>query len=104
MSDISRELDGSAAASVPATFALDGNFPNPFAASTTLRYGLPEAADVTLEVYDALGRAVATVVAERQQPGWHEATWDASGLAAGLYIARLRAGDFVAQRQMVVVR
>lgn len=88
----------------PDAFTLDANYPNPFGASTTIRYGLPEPARVRLDVYDALGRHVATLVNEDQQPAWHEVTFRAEGLAPGVYIVRLRVGDFVSQRQVTLVR
>lgn len=89
---------------VPDDFDLAANYPNPFRSSTTIRYGLPEPADVRLDVYDALGRRVATLVDEEQQPAWHEVEFHGAGLAPGVYIVRLRAGAFVSQRQMVLVR
>jgi hypothetical protein len=89
---------------VPDAFALDANFPNPFRTTTTIRYGLPEPASVRLDVYDALGRRVATLVSEEQQPAWHEVEFHADDLTPGVYIYRLRAGDFVSQRQLTFVR
>jgi len=89
---------------VPDAFTLDANYPNPFHATTTIRYGLSEPAAVRLDVYDALGRRVATLVNEEQQPAWHEVEFFADDLAPGVYIYRLRANDFVSQRQLTLVR
>lgn len=89
---------------VPDVFALDANYPNPFRTATTIRYGLPEPASVRLDVYDALGRRVATLVNEEQQPAWHEVDFYADDLAPGVYIYRLRANDFVSQRQLTLIR
>lgn len=89
---------------IPDAFTLASNYPNPFAVSTTLRYGLPEAADVRLDVYDALGRRVATLVDENQPAAWHEVEFRAGDLAPGVYLYRLRANDFVSQRQLLLVR
>ena len=89
---------------LPKDFTLSSNYPNPFRSSTTIRYGLPEAAAVRLDVYDALGRHVTTLVDEVQQPAWYEVELQAQDLAAGLYIYRFRADDFVSDRRMMLVR
>lgn len=89
----------------PSGFALMPAYPNPFASSATLGYGLPEAADVTLVVYDVLGREVARLAEGEREAGWHEARLDASGLASGTYVARLTAdGGFQQTQRLSVVR
>lgn len=88
----------------PEDFALDQNYPNPFNPATVISYDLPETAHVTLEVYDLQGRLIGTLVDEEQQAGNHEATWDASDLASGVYLYRLSAGDFVQTRKMMFVK
>lgn len=80
------------------------NYPNPFSARTTIRYSLNREVDVTLIVYDVLGRAVETLVNEKQESGWHEAVFDATELAAGTYMYRLQVGTSVATETMVVAR
>jgi len=57
-----------------------------------------------LKVYDVLGREVATLVNENLRPGSYEVTFDAEGLASGVYIYRLTAGEFTASRRMMLVR
>ncbi len=97
-----------AGGAVPEAFALQQNYPNPFAALTTIRYALPEPAAVRLEVFDALGRRVAVLVDAEREAGHHEVVWDAArdatGLASGTYFYRLRAGDFTDVKRLVVVR
>ncbi|PSQ88685.1 MAG: hypothetical protein BRD45_05460 [Bacteroidetes bacterium QS_8_64_10] len=83
---------------------LRGNTPNPVRQGTTIRYALPQAARVTLTVYDVLGRQIATLASEKKSAGRHAATFDASDLPAGVYLYRLRAGSYVETRRMVVVR
>jgi hypothetical protein len=81
----------------PLAFELAPAYPNPFHTRTTLAYTLPEAADVRLEVYDLLGRRVAVLVDDRLLAGRYEAAFQAeSGLAAGAYVGRLRAGEHTA--------
>lgn len=75
----------------PETFVLKHNYPNPFNPSTTIVFGLPEAADVTLEIYNAIGRKVATIINERMDAGYHDFIWDASGVASGVYFYRMKA-------------
>jgi hypothetical protein len=88
----------------PLAFALDGNYPNPFAASTTIRYALPERADVELEIYDLLGRRVARLVGDVRPAGEHQVRWDAAGFASGTYLVRFSAGTFTATRRLLLVQ
>ena len=80
------------------------NGPNPFRDATTIRFTLPEATDVALEVYDALGRQVGTLASGPLAAGDHTARWTAADAAAGVYVVRLRAGDVVASHRVLVVR
>ena len=79
----------------------DQNHPNPFTESTTLRYSLPEPLPVRLSVYDVLGREVAVLVDEAQEPGIYSVDFDARGLPAGLYIARIQMGFLQYTKRMV---
>jgi len=106
-------LNGSDASDVrvdiaPDKFALEGNYPNPFSESTTIKYQLSESTEVTLEVYDMLGRKVSTLVNERQSAGSYEVTLDQSSasqeLGSGIYIYRIKAGDFQDTGKMTVVK
>ncbi len=75
----------------PESFILKHNYPNPFNPSTTIVFGLPEAADVTLEIYNSIGRKVATLVNKRMEAGYHDLIWDASAVASGVYFYRMKA-------------
>ncbi len=88
----------------PTGFALCQNYPNPFNPSTTIRYGLPIRSHVTLTVFNTLGQQVATLVQGEQEAGFHEVSFDASGLTSGVYLYRLQAGDFVQTKKLVFVR
>ncbi|MEM6784373.1 MAG: choice-of-anchor D domain-containing protein [Bacteroidota bacterium] len=92
------------AGSQPTAFALRGTYPNPFTSSTTVAFDLPEAADVTLEVYDATGRRVATLSDTALAAGSHTMRWDATSAASGVYLMALRAGDNRATRTVVLAR
>ncbi len=96
---------------LPASASLLQNYPNPFNPSTRIKYtvggtrGLGLGSSNTrLVVYDVLGREVAVLVNERQLPGRYEVTFDASGLASGVYFYRLQAEDFVQTRKLLLVR
>jgi hypothetical protein len=89
---------------LPSSFALHAAAPNPFAARTTLRYDLPEAADVTVEVLDLLGRRVAVLVDGEAEAGSHAVTLDAAVLPSGVYLVRMTAGAFAAAQRVTLVR
>jgi hypothetical protein len=91
-------------AGAPKQFALEQNYPNPFNPSTTIRYQLPVASEVKLEVYDVLGKKIATLVNERQSAGSYQVVWNASGLSSGTYFYRLQAGTFVETKKMIMVK
>jgi len=96
--------DVASEAAQPTAFALYQNYPNPFNPTTEIRYSVPVRAAVSLRVYNAIGQEVAVLVDEVQEPGERVISFDASGLASGLYFYRLRAGSSVQTRSMVLMR
>jgi chitinase len=74
---------------VPTVFMLYQNYPNPFNPSTTIKFDLPTSSQVTLSVYDVLGRQVSVLVNERRNAGVHEVKFDGSNLASGVYFCRV---------------
>ena len=85
-------------------FALSAPYPNPFRSEAAMTYSLPAAADVRLDVFDALGRQVRTLVQGRRPAGEHQASLQAAGLPPGLYVVRLTASGQTATRRLVRVR
>jgi hypothetical protein len=75
----------------PSLFELEQNYPNPFNPATTIEYRLSASSDVTLKVYDLLGREIRTLVSERQNSGSHTVTFDGQNLSSGVYFYTLRA-------------
>ncbi len=75
---------------LPSKFRMYPNYPNPFNPATTIQYDLPVRADVNLTIYDLNGRTVQTLVNSYQQAGTYQAKWNTSGMASGLYIARIQ--------------
>ncbi len=88
----------------PEKFTLFPNYPNPFNPKTRISYSLPVGCQVSLEVYNITGERVATLVNQRQGAGYHRVTWDASGMASGIYLYRISAGSFNQTRKMVLLR
>jgi hypothetical protein len=89
---------------IPETFVLKQNYPNPFNPSTKISYLLPKASEVTLVVYDLLGREVVTLVNEFRTAGTHTVEFNASNLASGVYLYRIEAGDFKDTKKMLLVK
>lgn len=95
---------GTAGDEVPADYFLDQNHPNPFNPTTVIRYALPQAAPVTVAIYDVLGRHLETLVDDVQRAGTHEVRWEAGGFPSGVYLYVLRANGFVEMRRMVLLK
>jgi hypothetical protein len=90
----------------PMEYSLSQNYPNPFNPVTTIQFSIPVGTygRTSLRVYDLLGREVAVLVNEKKAPGSYQVTFDGAGLASGVYIYELRAGEFVQTRKMALVR
>jgi len=118
---------------LPANFVLEQNYPNPFNPSTTIKYTLPfvepayrqgrrkssfaqttdevsrsQSGDwlynVTLKVYDILGREVSTLVDKEQKPGNYEVKFNANNLGSGIYFYKLKASNFVESKKMILLK
>jgi hypothetical protein len=81
-----------------------GSYPNPFNARTQIRYELLKSADVSIAIYDIMGRRVQSAAIGHQEPGLHAYTWDAGGLSSGLYFARLQNGESMDIVRMVLLK
>ncbi|MEJ2051384.1 MAG: T9SS type A sorting domain-containing protein, partial [Calditrichota bacterium] len=91
--------------SLPNKFSLSQNYPNPFNPTTTINFNLPKASNVTLKIFNILGEEVATLVSKRLPAGSHSYQWSRTGgIASGIYLYRLRAGNFVETKKMVLLR
>jgi|GEM_PF-5564563 len=91
-------------AAVPEDISLHQNYPNPFNPSTKIQYSLPEDGVVSLVVCDMLGREVTTLESGFKRAGTHEAMFDASRQASGVYVYRLYAGGATLNRKMMVIK
>ncbi|MFH5885588.1 putative Ig domain-containing protein [Halalkalibaculum sp. DA3122] len=98
------ELDAVREGLLPQQISLKQNYPNPFNPTTTIRYGLNSKNNVLLEVYNILGRKVGTLVDQAQSAGWHEVSFDASRLASGTYFYRIKIGQQIKTRKMILIK
>ncbi|MFA7711072.1 MAG: LamG-like jellyroll fold domain-containing protein, partial [Candidatus Neomarinimicrobiota bacterium] len=89
---------------IPTAFQLSQNFPNPFNPVTTIKYDLPQAVTVKLQVFDLSGRLVQTLIDENKPAGHYSAVWNAQNVSSGIYFIRLSAGDFTAVKKCVKLK
>ncbi len=89
---------------IASSYALLTSYPNPFNPKATIRYSIPQTAIVTLEVFDNLGRTVATLVNEKKDAGEFSVQFDASRLGSGVYICRLVAGNKRLTNKLVLLK
>jgi hypothetical protein len=90
--------------SIPDKFYLNQNFPNPFNPSTKIKFGLKKQSDVSLYVYDALGRLVKTLIKSSQPAGNYEVEFNAQELSSGIYFYKLETEDFTSLKKMVFIK
>jgi len=94
---------------LPNDYALEHNYPNPFNPETTIKYALPKSSKVKMVIYNILGQKVRTLIDRDVKAGWHKVIWDGRNdhgvrVASGLYIYRIKAGNFTAQHKMVLLK
>jgi methionine-rich copper-binding protein CopC len=95
--------------SLPLSFALEQNFPNPFNAATSIHFTIPAEAPVRLDIFNSVGQLVRVLVEERLGAGRYKARWhgrsdDGGAAASGVYFASLTAGQDVARRSIMLVK
>jgi len=89
---------------IPKEYKLEQNFPNPFNPATTIKFSLPEIANIKIVIYDLLGKEVATLVNEELPPGLHSADFDAGELGSGVYIYSLKTENFTHVKRMLLLK
>jgi hypothetical protein len=103
LKDITTNVD-QLGSSIPQSFVLYQNYPNPFNPATLIEYAIPRAGNVHIAVYDLLGREVVVLADEYHQAGTYRVAFDAGRLASGVYIYRLRAGEYLNVKRMMLVK
>jgi hypothetical protein len=99
--NVSSELDSDKAKK----FVLAQNYPNPFNPSTNISFSMPNAANVSLKVYNVLGQEVASLINNKAMTaGTHSVAFDASALSSGMYIYRIEAGSYVSTKRMMLIK
>jgi hypothetical protein len=89
---------------IPAEFLLQQNYPNPFNPETVISYQLPVSGNVSLKVFDMLGREVATIVNEVQEAGIYDVSFNGKAFASGAYIYRFQSGNYIKINKMVLMK
>ena len=89
---------------IPASYSLEQNYPNPFNSMTKIQFQVQSSKFVKLIVYDLLGKEVRTLVNEYKDAGSYIVSFDGSELSSGIYFYKMRAGDFVRVRRMVLIK
>lgn len=89
---------------IPTEYSLSQNYPNPFNPTTSIRYSIPELSFVNIKIFDVLGSEIETLVNEEKSIGNYEVNFDASKLATGIYFYRIKAGQFVETKKMVLIK
>jgi hypothetical protein len=89
---------------IPNEYMLMQNYPNPFNAQTIIGYGLPKSSNVTIEIYDLLGRQVAELPLGVQEAGYGKTIWNAANQPSGIYFYRIKAGEFSQMRKMLLLK
>jgi hypothetical protein len=103
--NLRKEINGNNVISnSPEEFALGQNYPNPFNPSTRIDYQLPTKGNVTLRIYDILGRLITTLVDKEQDPGYYNVIWDASKYASGIYIYAIKSGSFTSSKKLILLK
>jgi hypothetical protein len=85
-------------------FKLEQNYPNPFNPSTKIKYSVAERSNVSIKVFDMLGKEVTTLVNTSKEAGSYEVSFDASNLASGLYVYTINAGNFTSSKKMMLLK
>jgi photosystem II stability/assembly factor-like uncharacterized protein len=88
----------------PTVYSLSQNYPNPFNPETTIKFTLPQRSKVKLEIFDALGRVVSTLVNSDLDAGSYRYNWNASKFASGVYFYRLNANDFSSSKKLILMK
>ena len=89
---------------IPENFILMQNYPNPFNPVTTISFSLPSKSFVSLKVFDALGREVATLANEELPAGNHSRQWNGGNMSSGIYFYRLQSGSFIETKKLILLK
>jgi hypothetical protein len=89
---------------IPSDYSLEQNFPNPFNPNTIIKYSVPNAGFVEINVYDALGKLVKQLIGEQHQAGNYKVEFDGTGLTSGVYFYQIKAGNFTETKKLILMK
>jgi len=102
--DVITEVSENIISSVPVDFSLSQNYPNPFNPSTKINYTLPKSDNVSLKIYNELGKEVSSLVDGFKNAGAYEITFNGNGLSSGIYFYKIQTSEFTATRKMLLIK
>ena len=83
---------------------MDRAYPNPFNPTTTINFGLPIEAEVTILVYNLQGKEVSTLINSNMDAGYHSVVWDANSYASGVYFVKMVAGEYISTQKLMLIK
>ncbi|MBN2089128.1 T9SS type A sorting domain-containing protein [candidate division KSB1 bacterium] len=89
---------------IPENYCLKQNYPNPFNPQTTIAFGLPEATEVSIAVYNVNGQLVSELFKGNKAAGFHQVTWDAANASAGIYLIKMQTAEFIEIRKCLLIK
>lgn len=108
------DVKGMNGVQLPAEYSLQQNYPNPFNPNTTVQFSIPRTSDISLRIYDAIGREVAILITGKMNAGIYKTNWNASDMPSGVYFYRLsvvpadswagQSGSFVQSKKLIVIK
>ncbi|MBK7158599.1 MAG: T9SS type A sorting domain-containing protein [Ignavibacteria bacterium] len=98
------DLSNEVVIGVPNKFSLHQNYPNPFNPVTKIRYDIPVSGNVSMKIYDNIGREVKSIINEFKDAGFYTVEFNGSNFASGIYYYKLETGNFTATKKMVLLK
>jgi hypothetical protein len=95
---------GESQQNIPEVCALEQNYPNPFNPTTQIEFSIPQCSNVTLKIYDMLGKEIAMLLNNMKEPGTYTTTWNAQNHLSGVYFYRLTAGAYTMTKKLVLIK
>ena len=89
---------------IPNSFKLHQNYPNPFNPTTIISFQLPRISEVELSIFNLLGQKVVTLLSETRNVGSYQVEWNATSFASGIYYYRIKAGEFIDTKKMILIK
>jgi len=89
---------------LPQVFSLGPNYPNPFNASTSIKYAIPIESNVKIDIFDILGRHIETLINKDQLPGYYRLLWSPRSISSGIYFYRIKTDEFNKTNKMLLIK